>query len=38
VTATINLTPTQDLDQFNLDLRGLTATAVSVDGRAASFS
>ncbi|HEY5248010.1 MAG TPA: M1 family metallopeptidase [Dermatophilaceae bacterium] len=36
--AIIDLTPTQDLDQFNLDLRGLTATRVSVDGKAMSFT
>ena len=34
-TATITLTATQDLDRFNLDLRGLEATAVTVDGRPA---
>jgi aminopeptidase N len=37
-TATIDLTATQDLDRFNLDLRGLTASAVTVDGRRARFS
>jgi len=37
-TATIDVTPTQDLDQFNLDLRGLTATRVLVDGKAMSFT
>ncbi|MFD1506188.1 M1 family metallopeptidase [Georgenia yuyongxinii] len=36
--ATIDLTATQDLDQFNLDLRGLTATSVTVDGKPASFT
>ncbi|WP_109474317.1 M1 family metallopeptidase [Ornithinimicrobium cavernae] len=35
--ATIELRATQDLDRFNLDLRGLTATEVLVDGRAMSF-
>ncbi|MBR7743866.1 M1 family metallopeptidase [Phycicoccus sp. BSK3Z-2] len=30
--ATIELTATRDLDRFNLDLRGLEATAVTVDG------
>lgn len=37
-TAAIDLTPTQDLDQFNLDLRGLTATRVSVDGKPTGFT
>jgi len=35
--ATIDLVATQDLDQFNLDLRGLTASSVTVDGKPASF-
>jgi aminopeptidase N len=35
--ATIGLTATQDLERFNLDLRGLTATEVVVDGRSARF-
>lgn len=35
--ATIDLVATQDLDRFNLDLRGLTATAVTVNGKSASF-
>ncbi|WP_240644247.1 M1 family metallopeptidase [Antribacter gilvus] len=35
-TATITLTATQDLDRFQLDLRGLAATSVSVDGRPAA--
>ena len=35
--ATIDLVATQDLDRFNLDLRGLTATAVTVNGKPASF-
>ncbi len=34
--ATIELVATQDLDRFNLDLRGLDATAVSVNGKPAS--
>ena len=37
-TATISLTPTQDLDRFNLDLRGLTATVVTVDGKSMDFT
>jgi len=37
-TASIDLIPTRDLDQFNLDLRGLTATGVSVDGSPTSFT
>jgi len=37
-TATISLTPTQDLDRFNLDLRGLTATVVRVDGKPVDFT
>src|SRR5690349_15504069 len=35
--ATIDLVPTQDLSRFNLDLRGLTATAVTVARKAATF-
>lgn len=35
-TATITLTPTEDLDTFNLDLEGLTVEAVVVDGAAAT--
>jgi len=31
--ATIDLTATQDLDRFNLDLRGLDVQAVEVDGK-----
>ena len=34
--ATISLVATQDLDRFNLDLRGLEVQAVTVDGKAAS--
>jgi aminopeptidase N len=37
-TATIELVATQDLDRFNLDLRGLTATEVVVDGKPMRFS
>ncbi len=37
-TAVIELTPTQDLDRFNLDLRGLNATQVRVDGRTTRFT
>ncbi len=37
-TATIDLVPTQDLDRFNLDLRGLTATKVTIDGKPVDFS
>ena len=37
-TATIFLEATQDLETFNLDLRGLTATRVEVAGREADFS
>jgi aminopeptidase N len=33
--ATITLTATQDLDQFNLDLRGLDVTALTVNGQRA---
>lgn len=36
-TATITLTATQDLDAFNLDLRGLTASSVTVNGKRADF-
>jgi aminopeptidase N len=36
--AVIDLLPTQDLSRFNLDLRGLTATAVTVAGKAATFT
>ena len=36
-TATITLTATADLDSFSLDLRGLTATSVRIDGKAATF-
>ncbi|WP_026482470.1 M1 family metallopeptidase [Agromyces subbeticus] len=35
--ATIDLVATQDLDRFNLDLRGLTATAVTVNGKRSAF-
>ncbi|WP_173924431.1 M1 family metallopeptidase [Agromyces sp. Marseille-P2726] len=35
--ATIDLVATQDLDRFNLDLRGLTATEVVVNGKPMSF-
>jgi aminopeptidase N len=34
--ATIDLVATQDLDRFNLDLRGLDAEAVRVDGKRAA--
>ncbi|HEU0214022.1 MAG TPA: M1 family metallopeptidase [Jiangellaceae bacterium] len=34
--ATIDLVATQDLDRFNLDLRGLQVSAVTVDGKPAS--
>ncbi|WP_226925478.1 hypothetical protein [Georgenia thermotolerans] len=37
-TATLDLTATADLDEFSLDLRGLTATAVTVDGKPARFA
>lgn len=37
-TATLTLTATQDLRSFNLDLRGLTATEVRVDGKPMSFA
>jgi aminopeptidase N len=36
--ATIDLVATQDLDRFNLDLRGLTATEVVVDGKPMAFT
>jgi aminopeptidase N len=36
-TATITLTTTADLETFSLDLRGLRATSVRVDGRRATF-
>lgn len=36
--ATITLTATQELRSFNLDLRGLTATRVVVDGKSMSFA
>src|SRR3712207_106411 len=36
-TAVVTLTATADLDRFSLDLRGLTATSVTVDGRPAGF-
>src|SRR5688572_27003017 len=35
-TATLTATATQDLSRFNLDLAGLSATAVTVDGAAAT--
>ncbi|WP_114907820.1 M1 family metallopeptidase [Ornithinimicrobium murale] len=35
--ATIELRATQDLHRFNLDLRGMTATEVVVDGKPMSF-
>jgi aminopeptidase N len=35
--ATIDLVATQDLDRFNLDLRGLTATRVVVNGKPMAF-
>ncbi|UMP05517.1 M1 family metallopeptidase [Amycolatopsis sp. EV170708-02-1] len=35
--ATITATATQDLDRFDLDLRGLTVRSVTVDGVAATF-
>ncbi len=34
--ATIDLVATQDLDRFNLDLRGMDVQAITVDGRPAS--
>lgn len=36
--ATIALVATQDLERFNLDLRGLTANSVTVDGKSARFT
>jgi aminopeptidase N len=36
-TAVVTLTATADLDSFSLDLRGLTATSVTVDGGEASY-
>jgi aminopeptidase N len=36
-TAVVTLTATADLDSFSLDLRGLTATSVAVDGAQAGF-
>lgn len=36
-TATIALTPTKDLDRFNLDLIGFDVSAITVDGAAATF-
>jgi aminopeptidase N len=36
--ATITLRATQDLRSFNLDLRGLTATSVVVDGKSTDFA
>jgi aminopeptidase N len=35
--ATIDLVATEDLEQFNLDLRGLTASEVTVDGKPMHF-
>ena len=35
--ATIDLVATADVDRFNLDLRGLTATSVVVNGKSMSF-
>jgi aminopeptidase N len=34
--ATIDLVATQDLDRFNLDLRGLTVSAMTINGRRAT--
>jgi aminopeptidase N len=34
--ATIDLTATSDLDRFNLDLRGMSVSAVTVNGKAAT--
>ena len=34
--ATIDLVATQDLDRFNLDLRGMDAQAITVNGKPAS--
>lgn len=36
--ATIDLVATDDLNQFNLDLRGLTASEVTVDGKPIRFT
>ena len=36
--ATIDLVATADLDRFDLDLRGLTASSVTVSGKRATFS
>lgn len=36
--ATIDLVATLDLDRFNLDLRGMTATKVTVNGKPMSFT
>src|SRR3954453_20278938 len=36
-TAVVTLTATADLDSFSLDLRGLTATSVTVDGGEPSY-
>lgn len=37
-TAVIEARATQDLSQFDLDLRGFTVTSVKVDGRSAAFT
>jgi aminopeptidase N len=37
-TAVITLTTLADLDSFSLDLRGLTATSVKVDGKSSTFT
>lgn len=34
--ATIDLTATQDLDRFNLDLRGMTVSAMTINGKRAT--
>lgn len=36
-TATLTVRATEDLDRFNLDLRGLSASSVMVDGRRARY-
>jgi aminopeptidase N len=36
-TATVTLVAMQDLEAFNLDLRGMTVSAVTVDGKPAGF-
>jgi aminopeptidase N len=36
--ATIDLVATEDLDRFNLDLRGLTASKVTVGGKSMAFT